>query len=165
MKFFKKELLNSARPVLTDKGWPIQFDSDGLGNGIIATNDPYTIDQLTKLAESGRLGVTQITEAEYEDLKKKAPSHQRRALPAWSQNPVRLETAVRPVSRAGADTNLVDHSLPPQVPTGKPLEIPDVPEPPADKPVKKPGRRPSATRVTKPASTLEATPETPQDPA
>lgn len=164
MKFFKKELLKTGRPVVTDKGWPIQFDDDGLGNGVIATNDPYTIGQLTKLAEAARLGVSQITEAEYEDLKKKAPSHRQQALPAWSRNPVRLETPVQPVSRADAATSRVDHSLPPQIPTGKPLEIPVVPDPPAESAPKKVNRRPRATSVPKPASTLEAEPPTQQDP-
>ena len=165
MKFFKKELLKTGRPVITDKGWPIQFDDDGLGNGIIATNDPYTISQLTALAEKARLGVSQITEAEYEDLKKKAPSHRQQALPAWSRIPVRLEMPVQAVSRADAVTSQVDHSLPRQIPTGKPLEIPVVPDPPAESAPKKVNRRPAATKVAKPASTLEAAPETPQDPA
>lgn len=168
MKFFKKELLKTGRPVVTDKGWPIQFEDDGLGNGIIATNDPYTIGQLTKLAEASRLGVSQITEVEYNDLKKKAPLHQQQTLPAWSRNLVRLEAGPQLVSPVGAATNRVDHSLPPQIPTGKALEIPEVPAPaapPADPAPKKVNRRPAATKVPKAASALEAAPETPQDPA
>jgi hypothetical protein len=167
MNYFKKELLKSGRPVVTDKGWPIQFEDDGLGNGIIATNDPYTIGQLTKLAEASRLGVSQITEAEYSDLKKKAPSHQQRTSPAWSQSPVRLETEARAASPVGTATNHIDHSLPKQIPTGKALEIPEVPAPaapPADPAPKKVNRRPSATKASKATSTLEATPEPQQDP-
>lgn len=163
MKLFKKALLKTGRAVITTQGWPIQFEDVGGDNGVIQTNDPYTIDQLSKLATAGRLGVTEITQAEYEELKKKAPLLMQRSLPAWSASPVRVESKVSlRASPATSGTKPIDHSLPPQVPTGKPLEIPEVPEPPA---APKRTRRPAATKPSKPTETLEAAATPVQDPA
>ena len=67
MTYFKKSLV--FNPV-TLKSGQVAWTRVGRHDGVLATEDPETVAALTKIASEHRLGVTVITEKEYEELKK-----------------------------------------------------------------------------------------------
>lgn len=65
MPYFKKEIPET--PVYLPVGKAITFEAIDRDYGYLATNDGYVIDQLQKLISSRRGGVSEITQAEYEE--------------------------------------------------------------------------------------------------
>lgn len=76
MTYFKKSLV--FNPIHVD-GKKVEWERVGRHDGVLATTDPKVTAVLAKIAQEHRLGVSVITESEYEDLKKNpyvAPSQQ-----------------------------------------------------------------------------------------
>lgn len=75
--FFKKSLV--FNPIVVADVGQIQWTRVGRHDGVLETEDAKVISALTRLAEANKLGVSVITQEEFEDLKKNpyvAPSHQ-----------------------------------------------------------------------------------------
>lgn len=71
-KFYKKELVSNR--LALPNGKKVAFDQIGdTDTGLLATADAYLISELDKAAASGRGGVVQITEAQFQELKKNPP--------------------------------------------------------------------------------------------
>jgi hypothetical protein len=65
--FFKSLIFN---PIHLSSGKQVSWTRVGNRDGVVETTDATLIAPLTKLSTEGRLGVKEITKAEYDDLKK-----------------------------------------------------------------------------------------------
>ncbi len=73
LKFYKKELISNR--LALPNGRAVKFDQVGDSDtGTLATADSGLIGELEKAVAAGRGGVTEITEAQFQDLKKNPPA-------------------------------------------------------------------------------------------
>jgi hypothetical protein len=71
MTFFKK--WDPRQKVYLPSGSWFQFEDLGNGFGVLATDDGYTIEQLRECIKNQRGGVEEVSQAEFDEVKKKVP--------------------------------------------------------------------------------------------
>src|SRR5688572_26446787 len=98
MKFYKKELISNRLALPNGKG--VKFEQvGGSETGVIATQDEGLIAELNKAATAGRGGVIEITEQQYQELKKNPPVGRSRMR---SLNAQSIRQLLQSQNRAGA---------------------------------------------------------------
>lgn len=79
MRYFKKSSANV--PLFLQDGSRVMFERVGGNVGVLATEDGYTAQQMVLMASEGRGGVSEISQADYEALKKNSQN----LTPPWRE--------------------------------------------------------------------------------
>ena len=98
MKWYLKEIV--SRPVYV-KGALVRFEDFGDGNGGIQTDNQLIFNELNAYVRKGVSGLTEVTQAQYEDAKKNAKPRVRPAI-SNAQFPIRVSGGVPRQNRAPA---------------------------------------------------------------
>jgi len=83
-QYFVKELISNR--VRLPSGRPIPWTFVGDDTGVLATNDPSLITELTQASYRQIGGIRLVTEAEFEDAKKKSTAEELRKLSLYKAN-------------------------------------------------------------------------------
>lgn len=117
MKFYKKELVSNKLGL--PGGRAVRFEVIGVSDtGILATEDPGLIAELDKAAASHRGGVVELTEAQYQELKKNPPGERSRIRSLNSQSIRQLLNRPRQNAVPAAAAKAQEPSAPMEVPKG-----------------------------------------------
>lgn len=119
MKFYKKELLSNRLALPSGKG--VQFEPVGTDTGVIATEDPGLTAELDKAASAGRGGVIEITDQQYQELKKNPPVVPSRMRSLNAQSIRQILGSQNSAGRAPTAAVKHEPSAPMEVPDGKGL--------------------------------------------
>jgi hypothetical protein len=123
MRYFQKELVDT--PLYLPSGGRLAFEDAGNDVGILATDNPKICAELEKVIKQHRGGVSETTQAVFEDLKKKSIA-KAQSSPSLSQKAQLLRQAVRSAKR---NAPVVEGAKPAGtlVPTkSAPLAVPDL---------------------------------------
>lgn len=142
--YFKKELVSNSCVV---SGKRVPFEPLDGNRGVIQLNsdtDKATVEGLMHLASQHRAGIVQVTQAEYESLKKKHP------ISAQSvRKPKEFLRAVPTVPERNRENAAADKGLPPELVSAPPVEALAEPTP-------RSATRPTTARVGKRTGKLAA---------